>query len=243
MSPDPQEVPVAREPAKEPALARLGLIRDPDMAREAFCLLYAAVGLTLVYFHGRPRGMNPDQGLFVWFATNFVVLFCIPALVIRFSWKQPLAKYGVQWGDFATWGRYFVVYFAVMVPLIILVSRDPGFAMYYPRFSLARVHWVYLLLSAGGWLVYFLAWEWFFRGFMLFTLAPRLGPGIAILLQTIPFAMMHYPKIEAEAWASIPCGIVLGLMAYRGRSFVGPWLLHWLVATSMDALVVLWPLR
>ncbi|MBP8954056.1 MAG: CPBP family intramembrane metalloprotease [Armatimonadetes bacterium] len=243
MSQDPPQGIASPESAREPLLARLGLLRDPDQAREAVCLLYAAVGLSLVFFHGRPRNMDADWGLFVWFGVNFLVLFCVPALIIRLGWKHPLARYGLQWGDFRIWGRYFAVFFAGMVPLIILISRDPGFAMYYPRFSLARIHAGYLLLSAGGWLVYFFAWEWFFRGFMLFALAPRLGAGTAILVQTIPFVMMHYPKIEAEAWSSIICGIALGLMAYRGRSFVGTWLLHWLVATSMDVLVVLWPLR
>ncbi len=213
--------------------------------RESVVLLYAIIGLTFVYYHARLDswgGLTPDQRLFVWMGMNFLFLFVVPALLIRFVLRQPLSEYGLRWGDARTWGRYFLVYFLVMVPIILIISREPSFHAYYPRVFAARTSSLWLLLSSFGWLVYFFAWEWFFRGFMLFGLAPRLGGAMAIMVQMVPFVMMHYGKIEAETWSSIICGIVLGLMAFRGRSFVGTWILHWLVQTMMNLSVVWWPL-
>ncbi len=233
---------LARRRARRNSRPRI-VVRDPAMLREAFALLYGIIGLSLVFFHGAPRSLAAEPRLFAWFGINFLVLFCVPAFVIVFVRREPLSRYGLRWGDVATWGRYFLVFFVAMVPLVLIVSRTPDFHQYYPRFAPARDHVGYFLLSAAGWLVYFFAWEWFFRGFMLFSLAPRLGAGVAILAQMIPFTMMHYTKLEAEAWAAIVCGIALGLMAFRGKSFIGTWLLHWSVATFMDLIVLVWPLR
>ena len=208
--------------------------------QEGTALLYGILALTFVQFH--PSSPTGDTRLFAWFGLNFLLLFVGPALIIRFVWKRRLRDYGVQWGNAATWGRYFLAFFLLMVPVALISSRNPDFHAYYPRAEMARLSVGGWALSAAGWLVYFFAWEFFFRGFLLFTLAPRYGGAIAVLIQMIPFAMAHYAKLEAEAWSAIFCGIALGVMAYRGRSFVGTWLLHWAVATLMDVCVLLWPL-
>ena len=211
--------------------------------REAGGLLLATVLLAIVYYHGHITGLPPRAELFGWFGINFGVLFVVPALIITLIWKQSLRRYGLQWGRAGAWTNYLLLYALALVPVLIIASRIPVFQQYYPRYQWAKTEVSALLLSIGGWGVYFFAWEWFFRGFLLSTLAPRYGGGIAILMQTIPFVMMHYAKVEAEAWSSIIAGLALGLMAFRGRSFIGTWLLHWLVATSMDFSVVFWPLH
>lgn len=231
--------PGAPEPAPPTASGR----RIPALTLEAFALVWCAVGLALVYFRGMPRGMFPTPALFFWFGANFVVLFCVPALVIRFAYRRPLREFGLQRGDARLWGRYLAAFLLVMVPVVAIISRTPEFQAFYPRCEEARSSLLWAAASAGGWLVYFFAWEWFFRGFLLFSLAPRLGPTLAILIQMIPFAMMHFPKPEAEAWSSLIAGVALGIMAWRGRSFIGTWLLHWAVAQMIDLSVILWPMR
>lgn len=206
--------------------------------RENGGLLLAVALLGIVWYHGEIRSLGPWM-LFGWFGLNFLLLFVIPALVIVFLWKQRLRDYGLGWGDPAIWGRYLLGFLAVMVPVIVLASRLPGMHDYYPRFDPARHSALAFLASAGGWLVYFFAWEFFFRGFLLNLLKPRYG-GIAIAVQTIPFVMMHFTKLETEAFSAIVAGVALGIMAYRGRSMVGTWLLHWFIAIFMDLLVVVW---
>lgn len=217
-------------------------LKPPATQREAFVLIYSILALTFVYFHGAPRSLPQTPALFAWFGINFVVLFALPALLLRFWLGVPLSQLGLRWGEAKVWSRYFLVFLAVMLPVVLFISRTPEFQAFYPRCDLARSSTLWVFLSAGGWLVYFFAWEWMFRGMLLFSLEKRVGGGLAILLQMIPFTMMHYPKPEAEAWSAIIAGLALGLMALRGRSFLGTWLLHWLVATLMDLSVILWPL-
>ena len=222
-------------------------VRLPALAwRETLGLLLTPALLGVVWYHGQMPRLGARWEIFGWFGMTTLALFVVPALVIKFVFRQRLRDYGVSLGQPAVWGRYLLVFGAVMVPVIVIASRLPSLHGFYPRYPLARVgeypgaSWGWFALCAAGWLVYFFAWEFFFRGFLLNLLAPRYGAGLAIAVQTIPFALMHFPKVETEAFSSIFAGVLLGIMAYRGRSMVGAWLLHWGVAFLMDLLVVVW---
>jgi membrane protease YdiL (CAAX protease family) len=221
--------------------------------RETGGMLLGVLLLWLVYYHADPRTWPPaclqllgpgwPQWLehwarFGWFGFNFLALFLIPALVIKLLWRQRLRDYGLTLGGWRIWGRYFVVFGGVMVPVIAWSSSFPSLQAYYPLIRWAGDSAGAFALSAVGWLVYFFAWEWFFRGFLLNLFARRYG-AIAIVVQAVPFVLMHFPKPEVEAFAAIIAGMALGIMAYRGKSFLGTWLLHWLVAISVDLLVIL----
>ncbi len=208
--------------------------------REAGGLLLATILLSIVYYHGYITTLPPRLELLGWFGINFGVLFVVPALIITLIWKQSLRRYGLQWGRAGAWTNYLLLYALTLVPVLIIASRIPVFQQYYPRYQWAKTEVSALLLSIGGWGVYFFAWEFFFRGFLLNLLAPRYG-AFAIIIQTVPFVMMHFPKPELECFAALVAGLALGLMAYRGKSFMGTWLLHWGAATAMDLLVIFWP--
>ena len=217
-----------------------GPIQPGASLREAGGLLLGTVLLAIVYYHGHIAALPGRAELFGWFGINFLVLFVVPALIITLIWKQSLRRYGLQWGRAGAWTNYLLLYALALVPVLIIASRIPVFQQYYPRYQWAKTEVSALLLSIGGWGVYFFAWEFFFRGFLLNLLAPRYG-AFAIIVQTVPFVMMHFPKPELECFAALVAGLALGLMAFRGKSFVGAWLLHWGAATAMDLLVIFWP--
>ncbi|MCX7598060.1 MAG: CPBP family intramembrane metalloprotease, partial [Armatimonadetes bacterium] len=75
----------------------------------------------------------------------------------------------------------------------------------------------------------------------LFTMLRRYPPALAIAAQTLPFVLMHLPKPPVEAFSSVVAGVALGTMAYRGRSMLGTWLLHFSCAALLDFLVIVWP--
>jgi membrane protease YdiL (CAAX protease family) len=210
--------------------------------REPVVLLLAVVLLALPYYHGSPPWLPERWRLFFWFGLNFVCLFIVPVAVIRLAWREPLGWYGLSLGQVRIGLRYLGGFAAVALPALLVASRLPSIHSFYPRYPWARQSLGALLASEAGWLVYFLAWEFFFRGFLLFTMLRRFPPAVAVAVQTVPFAMMHFPKPELEAMASIVAGVALGTMAYRSRSCLGPWLLHFICAAFLDVAVVFWPL-
>ena len=73
---------------------------------------------------------------------------------------------------------------------------------------------------------------------MLFGLEKKLGR-VSVLIQAIPFAIMHYRKPQLEAYGSIFAGIFLGIIGLRARSFLPCAILHFLVALTADVIGIL----
>ena len=85
-----------------------------------------------------------------------------------------------------------------------------------------------------GYVCYFFGWEFLFRGFLTLVLARYIG-ALAIVVQVVPFALLHVGKPQPEALGSIVAGIALAILALRTRSIWWGFLLHAAVALSMDA--------
>jgi len=160
--------------------------------------------------------------------------FLFSLLVLR---ENPL-ELGLGLGDCQTWAKYSLLFALLMGTVILIASRaDESFARYYPAYKPARdSHRVFLLYSLSG-VFYVLAWEYFFRGFLLFSLEKKYGD-FAVVLQMVPFVILHVGKPELEAYSSILGGLILGVLALRTRSMWPCFLIHAFVAVWMDVCVV-----
>jgi membrane protease YdiL (CAAX protease family) len=90
-------------------------------------------------------------------------------------------------------------------------------------------------------LFYYIAWEFFFRGFLLFPLAKRFGGMNAVLIQTISSCLVHIGKPEAEIFGSIFAGIIFGVLALRTRSFWYGFALHAGIGVLTDLFILFFP--
>lgn len=128
---------------------------------------------------------------------------------------------------------------AVMVPLVWLVHDTAAFDRVYPRLDAAEHSAKLYFLFEGFYLVKWIAWEFFFRGFLLFGLGKDFLRR-SVLVSTIPFTLMHYGKPELEMASAMIAGVVLCFIALRSRSIWPGVLLHWLVASTMDFFAASW---
>lgn len=132
---------------------------------------------------------------------------------------------------------YGLLYMIVLVG-VVWAGTQEGFTRTYPMLRPQTAPswcWVLLLCWWGLYAVQFFAVEFFFRGWMLFTLEKRFGMA-AIAIMIVPYCMIHYHKPLPEALGAIVAGLVLGWLALRTRSIWGGWLLHVAVAITMDVL-------
>jgi membrane protease YdiL (CAAX protease family) len=201
--------------------------------------------------HLRPEWMARHHylsvyGDYYWFLSCFFMLGVVPLLVSAVPSLRP-ASLGLGLGDARFGIKWLVILYAAMVPVIAIASLSDAFSRYYPLNSLlgneAIAHLsgratpdAFLLTFIGYELLYglyFLGWEFFFRGWLLFGLYERFGFN-SILIGNIPFVLMHMGKPFPEALGSLVGGIALGLFALRARSFWYCFLLHALVAWTMD---------
>jgi membrane protease YdiL (CAAX protease family) len=170
-----------------------------------------------------------------WFAGDFLTFFILGIIIIKFVLKEKLSDYGLQLGDVKTGLFFSILFLFVMIILIWFVSATPAFAEKYPHLSSAKSDWNTLFIYEAGMLLYMFAWEFIWRGFMLFGLEKRFGV-YAVLMQMIPFVILHNGKPFLETFGAIFGGIALGILALRTRSIYYCVLTHIGVMFSIDVI-------
>jgi uncharacterized protein len=151
-----------------------------------------------------------------------ILYLVIPLLITLVIFRENPRAYGFTLGDWKLGLTYTLLGILLMAPIIYSLGHgNPSMKTYYERF-LTGLPWSTFLDLIG--------WEFFFRGWILFAYARKFGPE-ALWLQAVPFAMAHIGKPEVETLSTIFGGFAFGWIAWRTRSFVWPFLIHWFIAT------------
>lgn len=186
--------------------------------RLTLLIIFSTVVPMLDYYGHSPTGVK------AW--DRFLFYFIGSALFIWLVYREPLANFGFRLGDWRRGLLYTVLACGAMAAVLWFVGRTPAMQAFYQAkvtMGLGR------LTFLNG--VELFGWEFIWRGLVLFAFARAFGPGPAIFLQAVPFAFMHLGKPEVETLSTIFGGAAFGLIAWRTRSFVYPWLIHWFIVT------------
>jgi membrane protease YdiL (CAAX protease family) len=215
-------------------------------------LVYAALALTVLNYFGAARhfqqffpGLTAGvplprvalYALFWWAGSCLVMWLAIPLLILRLLGRRP-SDYGLCLPAPSGHLWIYPILFLLMLPVLLGVARTAAFLRTYPFYPFAVSHpgnWALFEVAYG---LQFIAVEFFFRGFLLWILARRIGD-LAVLVSMVPYCMIHFQKPLFECLGSIVAGLVLGFLALRTRSIAGGVVLHYAVALSMDILAVL----
>ncbi len=218
--------------------------RKPDSpdARTAAILVVASGALLLQHFEGSPAACAARFGLAAGtalpamfsFVGGFLLLGVFPAAGAKAAFDIDPGEFGLRIGD-ARAGRRLLAWAMPLAALLAwLASYDPAFQATYP---LGRPAWDapggvagYL----GAYALYYLGYEFLFRGLLLFGLRERFGDAGANLVQTALSAVFHLGRPEAEAFASLAAGPVFGWAALRTNSFLYGFLAHLVLGAGLD---------
>jgi membrane protease YdiL (CAAX protease family) len=192
-----------------------------------------------------------------WFINTGLCLWA-PLMAIMFFLRHEPGEYGLQRGDAREGFRWALLFWIAMVFVGAGASSRPEFRHYYLNNMLTAPLWgfgpvfnglsvrpqalLYYELAMG---FYMFCWEFFFRGFLLFGFAKtKLGAVGAIILQTIPFVLLHWSwnvhasKPSLEVIGSAIAAPILGILALRTRSIVWGFLAHWAVSMTFDLFIL-----
>ncbi|MGB9721748.1 MAG: CPBP family intramembrane glutamic endopeptidase [bacterium] len=167
------------------------------------------------------------------------IIYGFSPIIPMYLFKNKPKDYGFAFGNFRIWIKDIIIIFCIMMPILLVAFKFTNFKNVYPLSYTARRGLNELLVYELTHLCYMFGWEFFYRGFMLFGLSKKIDYRIAILIQTIPFALLHYRKPPLEAYGSIIAGIFLGIIAIRGKSFLPCAILHFSIALIADILGLL----
>jgi len=167
-----------------------------------------------------------------------IIFFALP-LLASITLKIGFSEYGWKMKSIRVWWKDFLFFYSLMFILIMAVFKMKSFQYTYPLFKPAERAFKYFVLWESIHLFYMLGWEFLWRGYLLGVFKKRAGPEIAVLVQLIPFAILHIGKPELEAYGSIIAGVFLGVFALKTNSFIPGAFLHFLVALTMDVFAIL----
>ncbi len=212
--------------------------------------LVAAVMLTLQHYFASYRVISgwlqpwvaAEQleiwGSLGWCASIVLLYWGVPLAVVKWGFNQSLADYGLSFRGLGSHYRPYLILFGLMLVPLLIAASTPAFQQMYPFFKYVRTSWLLFVIWQVAYGLQFAAVEFFFRGFLLFGLYPRLG-AYTFFLTSIPYCMIHFSKPLGESFGAIIAGIVLSYLAYKSRSIWGGAALHWGVALSMDLAAIL----
>ena len=147
--------------------------------------------------------------------------------------EDSLLDMGLRARGFLKHAWIYGLFLGIVLPLLLLVSRQPDFGSYYPFYKESSRSWYDFLCWEGMYFAQFFGLEMFFRGFWLGALRRSFGSG-AIFAMAVPYCMIHYGKPFLEANGAIVAGIALGSLSMRTKSIYQGFLVHITVAALMD---------
>jgi membrane protease YdiL (CAAX protease family) len=170
-----------------------------------------------------------------WWALTRIGGYLLPLMVWRlFFRRDSLLDMGLRTRGFLEHAWLYALFVTVMVPVLLIVARQPDFGAYYPICETAGRSWLDFAIWELVYLGQFLGLEIFFRGWWI--RATRVFGVGAIFCMVVPYCMIHYGKPYLEAAAAIIAGTVLGSLSMKTRSIWAGFLVHGTVGFLMDVL-------
>jgi uncharacterized protein len=153
---------------------------------------------------------------------SIVLYIVIPVGITVFIFKESPKSYGLRIGDWKAGLLITVIGILLMAPVLWYLGTHQDAMQRYYHIQPGGLIWKKGLEMLG--------WEYLFRGWLLFGYARKYGPD-ALWLQAVPFAIAHLGKPAVETFSTIFGGFVFGWVAWRTKSFLYPFIIHWFVGT------------
>ena len=166
----------------------------------------------------------------------FLLFGVVPALIVRYVFRESLTRYGVCLGNI----RIGLCSFCIMSPILFAVGyftgADKTYLSVYPlNPSVQPGAEIYLFVAhVFTYVLYYLGWEFMFRGFLQKATEPQFGPMSAVLVQTLASTMLHYGHPSGEVFGAIFVGIFWGFVVLKSGSLLSGLCQHFVVGVSLD---------
>jgi len=115
-----------------------------------------------------------------------------------------------------------------------LSARQSGNRKEYPQIRINEWNSPLFLFNALSWAAYLLAYEFLFRGYLLFSLYEAGGYWPAVGINVGLYALVHLPKGWKETAGAIPFGLVICVLTLHTGNILTAFLAHLTMALSTE---------
>jgi len=173
----------------------------------------------------------------------FVLFFVIGLIYTKLIVKTSPKEFGLKVGNHKL-GLILCGIATIIMPLLALTCvTDPDMSSTYPLVDFkVYSQWYYIAGYFASYLLYYIGWEYLFRGMAFFGSERKLGPLGAIWLTTMISALIHtsvggFGKPVMETLSAIPAGLIFGWVAYKTRSIYYTLYMHVLIGFATDIFI------
>jgi uncharacterized protein len=210
-----------------------------ELPVRATVAVLVVAAILLLDYHGRiddvvqavlgPFGTTPAEAKRLQSLGRLLLEGLVPLLVVVVGFRDRPSRYGIQLGDWRAGAFIALAGCAVMTPIVLALDMTPAFAGYYGPQVTDPLD---VLLTTA---LEVIPAEFFFRGFLLFTLLRIAGP-ISVVIATLPFAFVHLGKPEVETLSTLVGGLAYGWLDWRTGSVLWSGLAHtWILSFAILA--------
>lgn len=173
----------------------------------------------------------------------FVLFGLLPMLFVKFLFREKLSDYGISLGELKRVRNLVLVFVPLSIWLTWVTGENIDYFGTYPynpmilggHSSIAEGHSFLLIYFTLYVLLYYVSWEFFFRGFLQIGTERSVGCFNAILIGTAFSTFAHLgPHAMVETIGAIGGGILWGFFVYRTRSILPSLLMHATLGIGLD---------
>ena len=175
----------------------------------------------------------------------FLLFFVIGLLYTKYVLKSSPKDFGLKCGNWK-FGLTVMGLATLIVPLLALSTvLDKDMSITYPLIDFKTYSaWWQISLYFLSYIMYYIGWEYLFRGIALFGTKDKLGPLGAILLTTLISSLIHtsiasFGKPMIESLSAIPAGLIFGYITNKSESQFYSLYTHALVGILTDIFIFL----
>lgn len=164
-----------------------------------------------------------------------IIMFgIIPFLIFFVVFPCNLTDYGLKFSNLLISLYLILLLSAILIPMIFFTSGKSENLKHYPQIRVKEWNIKLIIINSLIWIAYLLAYEFLFRGILLFSWVYVIGVWPAIAINTSIYACTHIPKGFKEAIGAIPFGIILCIITLITGNIWVAFFAHVLLALSND---------
>jgi membrane protease YdiL (CAAX protease family) len=145
-----------------------------------------------------------------------------------------ISQVGINMNRFAGSLLWIVILGAFLISMNFFLTRNPKSLKSYPQIQKESWNFYLILINTLSWAGYLFAYEFMFRGLLLFPLVNHLGITAAIIINTILYSATHFYKGVQEVIGAIPLGIALCLLTIEYGNILIAFFAHLCLALSCE---------
>ncbi|MGM0496846.1 MAG: CPBP family intramembrane glutamic endopeptidase [Bacteroidota bacterium] len=200
-----------------------------------FIIYYFASKTLNVYFKKLPENKVPSfYSMTYQRILGFSIFGVIPAVIVLMVRSKSLTNYGLNFNQLQTSFIWTLILGLGILLANYYLAGKPQNLKNYPQIRFSNWTLQKLLINCTTWTLYLFGYELMFRGLLLFSFYYAYGTGIAIVVNTILYSLVHIPKGKKETFGAIPLGIVLCFVTLNTGSVFFAFIFHVIMALSND---------